>query len=117
MAISGVILGRFPRLADAALLAACLCHVPDWRIMRRGSNTWTKSLSPHAFIDAMPPVTRVIAVTGTDDSNTRPAIARAYIESLSARGIDARYVEVPGASHNAVTRSDEFYAAIDALLK
>jgi len=116
-AISGVILGRFPGLAGAAVLAACPCHVADWRIMRRGQNTWTRSQSPHAFVDAIPAGTRVIAVTGAGDSNTRPVIAEAYIESLKKRGVDARFVEVPGAGHNAVTRTDEFYAAIDALLK
>lgn len=116
-AISGVILGRFPGLADAALLAACPCHVEDWRIMRRGSNTWTRSLSPHAFVDAIPAGSRIVAITGADDSNTQPAIAIDYVKRLNARGLDARYVEVPGASHNAVTRSDAFFAAIDALLK
>jgi pimeloyl-ACP methyl ester carboxylesterase len=116
-AISGVILGRFPGLADAALLAACPCHVEDWRIMRRGSNTWTQSLSPHAFADAIPAGTRIIAITGGGDSNTQPIIAIDYVKRLTARGLDARYVEVPGASHNAVTRSNEFFAAIDTLLK
>lgn len=116
-AISGVILGRFPGLADAAVLAACPCHVPDWRIMRRGSNTWTRSLSPHEFEDRIPVSARVIAVTGSIDSNTRPEIARSYIERLKARGIDAQFVEVAGASHNRVTRTDEFFAAIDQLLK
>ncbi len=116
-AISGVILGRFPGLADAAVLAACPCHVPDWRYMRRGQNTWTRSQSPHEFADTVPATARVIAVTGDGDNNTFPVIARDYVESLVKRGIDARFVEVPGASHNAVTRSDEFFAAIDALLK
>lgn len=85
--------------------------------MRRGSNTWTQSLSPHAFADAIPAGTRIIAITGGGDSNTQPIIAIDYVKRLTARGLDARYVEVPGASHNAVTRSDEFFAAIDALLK
>ncbi len=116
-AISGVILGRFPGLADAAVLAACPCHVPDWRYMRRGKNTWTSSQSPHEFADNVPATARVIAVTGDGDNNTYPVIAKDYVESLAKRGIDARFVEVPGASHNAVTRSDEFFAAIDALLK
>lgn len=116
-AISGVILGREPGLADAAVLAACPCHVPDWRIMRRGSNTWTRSLSPHEFEDKIPAGTRVVAVTGSGDSNTRPEIAGAYIERLKTRGLDARFVDVPGASHNRVTRTDEFFAAIDQLLK
>jgi predicted esterase len=116
-AISGIILGRYPGLADAAVLAACPCNVPDWRVMRRGTNTWTLSQSPHEFADAIPATTRVIAVTGSRDSNTQPVIARDYIESLRRRGLDATYVDAPGTSHNTVTRTDEFYAAIDDLLK
>jgi pimeloyl-ACP methyl ester carboxylesterase len=116
-AISGVILGRFPGLADAALLAACPCNVPEWRIMRRGKNNWTSSQSPHEFIDAIPAASRVIAVTGSRDNNTFPKIAVQYVESLQKRGIDARYVEVEGASHNSVTQSDAFHAAIAELLK
>ncbi|WNK00627.1 alpha/beta hydrolase [Thalassospiraceae bacterium LMO-JJ14] len=116
-AISGIILGRFPGLADAAVLAACPCHVPDWRVMRRGRNNWTLSQSPHEFADNVPQTARVIAVTGSHDSNTFPVIASDYIESLKKRGIDASFVDSPGASHNGVTGTDEFYAAIDALLK
>lgn len=70
-------------------VGACPCHVEDWRIKRRGRNTWTQSQSPHQFADNVPQTARVIAVT---------------------------FVEAPGADHNGVTSSDEFYAAIDALL-
>ncbi len=48
-AISGIILGRSPGLVDSVVLAACPCDVPRWRDMRRGYNTWTRSLSPHDF--------------------------------------------------------------------
>ena len=34
-AISGVILGKYPSLAAGAVLVACPCNVPKWRIMRR----------------------------------------------------------------------------------
>jgi len=116
-AISAVILGRFPGLADAAVLASCPCHVENWRIMRRGHNTWTESLSPHAFADAIPAATKVIALTGSRDSNTFPEIAQTYVEQLRQRGLDARFIEVPGASHNGAARSDQFYAAIAELLQ
>lgn len=116
-AISGVILGRHPGLADAALLAACPCHVPDWRIMRRGQNTWTRSLSPHEVESGIPEGTRIVAVTGAEDGNTRSAIARDYVKRLRARGIDAEFVEMPDAGHNKVTRTDAFHAAIERLLE
>ncbi len=116
-AISGVILGRFPELVDSAVLAACPCHVPDWRIMRRGQNSWTQSLSPHEFAAAIPTSAKVIAITGSNDSNTQPVIAREYVETLKARGLDASFIDVPGTSHNGVTKVEAFYAAIDVLLR
>ena len=58
-AISGVILGKYPALANGAVLAACPCNVPRWRIMRRGRNNWSLSLSPHSYADAVPKGTKV----------------------------------------------------------
>lgn len=116
-AISGVILGRHPGLANAAVLAACPCDVPEWRWMRRGKNNWTSSLSPHDFTGDIPAGTRVIAVTGADDGNTKSVLAEKYVERLIARGISAEFVEVPNASHNGVTGTDAFFQAIEQLLK
>jgi len=115
-AISGVITGKYPGLVNAALLGACPCNVPDWRMRRRGRNNWGFSLSPHDFVDAVHEGTRIIAMTGSDDSNTYPDLARAHVKSLAARGIDARYIVVPEASHNGVARSGEFKSAIKQLL-
>lgn len=115
-AISGVILGKHPGLVDAAVLAACPCNVPDWRIMKRGSNTWTQSLSPHNFVADVPGKTEIIAITGGDDDNTRPAIAQNYVDQAKARGIMAEFIELPGASHNGVARSQEFKDAVSRLI-
>ena len=116
-AIAGVILGRFPGLADAALLAACPCNIVNWRVMRRGSNTWTRSLSPSDFTDAIPVGTRAIAVTGADDSNNFPKIAEDYIKRLTAGGVDARFELVPDAGHNQVIRTEQFFQTLEELLK
>ena len=115
-AISGVILGKFPSLANSAVLAACPCNVPQWRFMRRGRNNWTSSLSPHSYADDVPKGTKVIAVTGGGDSNTQPVIASEYVELLKRNGIEATYIEAPSTGHNGVTRSQEFFDAIEAAL-
>jgi len=115
-AISGVIMGKHPGLADAAVLAACPCNVPEWRIQRRGRNNWTESLSTHDFVSGIDAKAEVVAITGDDDSNTRPVLAREYVESLAARGIKATYVELSGVSHNGAARSDEFKDAVRRLL-
>lgn len=108
-AISGVILGKHPGVADAAVLVACPCHVPNWRSGRRA---WTRSESPHAYAAAVPASALVVALTGAQDDNTFPTLASNYAASLAARGVRARYVEVTGANHNAVFRAPETLQAI-----
>jgi predicted esterase len=116
-AISGVIIGKYPGLVDAAVLGACPCNVPDWRIMRRGYNNWTLSLSPHDFIGEIDKKTKVVAITGGNDGNTEPVLARDYVTVLKANGIDATYIEVPGIGHNGIVRTHDYETAINQLLK
>ncbi|MDA9982801.1 prolyl oligopeptidase family serine peptidase [Gammaproteobacteria bacterium] len=115
--VSGVIIGKYPGLVNAAVLAACGCNVPDWRIMRRGYNNWHRSLSPHDFIGKIDRETTVVAITGSSDGNTKPVLARDYVTVLKANGIDATYIEVPGAGHNDIVRTRDYITAIDELLK
>ena len=116
-AISGVIIGKHPGLVDAAVLGACPCNVPNWRIMRRGRNNWRSSLSPHNFVGRIDKKTTVVAITGGNDENTKPVLARDYAESLKGKGIDATYIEVPGAGHNDILRTRDFITAVYELLK
>ena len=115
-AISGVILGRAPGLVDAAVLGACPCHVANWRIQRRGKNTWTNSLSPHQFVDDVPKDTTVIALTGAADDNTRANIAEDYVEDLVDAGVTATFIKVQDAGHNRVMRMPEMKEAILSLI-
>lgn len=115
--ISGVIIGKHPSLVNAAVLGACGCNVPDWRIMRRGYNNWRLSLSPHDFIGKIDKKTTVVAVTGGNDGNTKPVLARDYVASLKGKGIDATYIEVPGVGHDYIVRTREYITAINELLK
>ncbi len=116
-AISGVIIGKYPDLVNAAVLAACPCNVPDWRIMRRGRNDFPFSLSPHNFIDKIDKKTTVVAVTGGNDENTKPVSARDYVASLKGKGIDATFIEVPGTGHNGILKTNGYKTAITQLLK
>ena len=110
-AISAVILGRHPDLADAAVLVACPCNVFLWRVPQRRT-PWLNSLSPHDWAEKVPPSARVVAITGAADDNTHPSLARDYVETLTRRGVSARFVSVHGAGHNDVVRKPEVYAAI-----
>ncbi|MEK9752067.1 MAG: alpha/beta hydrolase [Rhodospirillaceae bacterium] len=115
-AISAVILGKHPGLVDAVVLAACPCNVPEWWIMKRGSNNWTWSLSPHDFIAGVATNAKIVAVTGGNDGNTRPVIAKDYVEKAKRRGITAEFIELPGVSDNGSARSQEFKDAVRRLL-
>jgi dipeptidyl aminopeptidase/acylaminoacyl peptidase len=116
-AISGVIIGKYPGLANAAVLGACPCNVSDWRIMRRGNNNWRLSLSPHDFVDTIDKKTTVVAITGGKDDNTKPVLARDYVTVLKANGIDATFIEVPGIGHDEIVRTRDFMNEIYELLK
>ncbi len=109
-AIAGVIIGRFPGLADAAVLAACPCDIARWRATRR--SRWSRSLSPSAYADDVEPTTQVVAITGAADQNTYPALTIDYVESLRARGVDAVYQILEGVTHGGAARSEQFLSAI-----
>lgn len=94
---AAVIIARSPGLASGAVLAACPCDIPRWRAGR--GSAWPRSESPQAFAARVARGTRVVAVTGSGDTNTAPALARDYVAALAARGVPARFEEVPGAGH------------------
>ena len=113
-AIAGVILGRHPGLAQAALLAGCPCDVPTWRMARGRYDAW-RSLSPHDFADRIPEGTRVNLLVGSRDDVTPSGLSEAYGRQLMARGLPAAFAVVDGASHTSVIREPVFVKAARAL--
>jgi predicted esterase len=111
-AITAVLLGMKPQLADSALLLACPCDLVAWRAGRRGM-PWV-SENPVSWIEKVSPASKVIALTGSRDDTTDPGLARTYVDRLRARGIDASFQLVPDAGHIDVLRSP---AILDASLK
>jgi len=97
-AIGGVLIGRRANLVDAAVLVSCPCDIARW-LRERGRPTWTRSLSPDFYLHRVPKTTAVVAITGTADDNTFPALAQDYVERLARRGVPARFVAVDGAGH------------------
>ncbi len=96
-AIAAVLLGLQPQLAQAALLLACPCDLPTWRRGKPGP--YWLSEDPLRWADAVPAQARVVALTGSRDDTTPPALAQAYVQRLRARGVDARFDEVADAGH------------------
>ena len=99
-ATAGVILGRHPELIDRAVLIACPC---DLTVRRQGwaKNIIRRSMSPHEVANSVFKTAQVTAITGDADVNTTPAQVTGYIATLTARGVNARYIEVPKATHDA----------------
>ena len=109
----GTVIGAYPGIVDVAILAACPCNVPQWRVSRRGKNNWIQSQSPHRFADKVPPSTKVIAITNRRDGNTGPRFARQYIEIAQAAGANATLIVPEGGSH----KWSAYQAQVDALIR
>ena len=114
-ASAAVVLGMAPGLADGAVLVACPCDLGAWRASR-GGGAWSRSENPSAWIGKIAPPTRVIALTGERDDNTRPQLAEAYVKALTARDVQARFAAIPYADHNSAVRAPEVMSAVRELL-
>jgi pimeloyl-ACP methyl ester carboxylesterase len=113
-AIAGVMLGRHSGLADAALLIACPCDIAAWRAARGGTK-WRRSLSPSDVVERVPLTARVIALTSADDTTTPPATARALVDKLRGRGIEAEFRALHGAGHTRILERGELIQAFKDL--
>jgi predicted esterase len=115
-AIAALILGRHPEIANGAILAACPCNVDKW-VQMVGKNSGKGALSPHNYVENIGPKVTIIALTGTEDKNTFPVLAVEYIEKLKKNNVNATFIGVEGETHNGVTRSRQFYDAINQILQ
>lgn len=106
-ALSALVLGKYPGTADAALLLACPCDLPQVRAHRdaqRGQSTggWPNSLNPLDVIGGIPAGTQVWAITGAQDDNTLPMFAKRWVDAAAAKGIAAKFEEVQGQNHGSL---------------
>ncbi len=108
------LLGMQPGLADAAVLVSCPCDLRSWRA---GRHWWPNSEDPLKWADQVRPPVKVIALTGTADSNTSPKLAQTYVNALVAHQVDARFISLPDATHNSALRAPEVMDALASVLK
>jgi pimeloyl-ACP methyl ester carboxylesterase len=112
-AMAALLAGRFPASADAYLLAACPCDVPQWRQWRNAllgqAAHWTHSLSPQGEVGQIKAGTRISLVVGNKDDDTLPKFSEAYVASLQTQGVKTRLTYAVGATHVSVQRSPEFF--------
>ena len=113
---SGVILGRHPDVAEAALLVACPCNMDSWR-RSRGRQRLPSAQSPHRYVRKIAPDTEIVALTGSEDNNTLPSNARDYVAEAKRHGLEATFVLVQGAGHGFSPRlADATLTAVSDML-
>ena len=106
-AIAANILGRRPKLIDAALLVSCPCgDVNRWRagmLQLTGFSVFKgdiQSLSPIDQIKGIDPHVPIVMMTGTADHVAPLAVAERYRSAAVNAGKEVTLVELPGRSHN-----------------
>jgi dienelactone hydrolase len=118
-AMTALLASRFPASADAYLLAACPCDVPQWRQWRNASTgktgRWVHSLSPQDEVEKIKASTRIALVVGNKDDNTLAKFSEAYVAGLQRQGVKTRLTYAIGATHVSVLRSPEFFMLAQAL--
>ena len=112
-ATGAVLLGMKPGLLNAAVLVSCPCDLVTWRAGRR---EWARSENPIKWTGQVDASAKVVALTGLRDDNTSPELARAYVDALRARGVDARFRSLPDQTHDSAFRSPEVVEAVRDLL-
>jgi len=87
-AVTGILIGRFPKLIHEAVLISCPCIVPPWRknFFDRLEEKTNKKLcmpkfkshSPHEYIKKINPNLKIHIFVGTRDKNTLPIYSINY---------------------------------------
>jgi len=122
-AIAANILGRRPKLIDAALLVSCPCgDVNRWRadmLQHTGFSVFKgniQSLSPIDQIDGIDPHVPIVMMTGTDDHVAPLAVAERYRAAAVKAGKDVTLIKLPGRPHNTFIYPKVF-AVLDAIIR
>ena len=114
-AISAVILGRYPQLAEGAVLAALPSNMKALRALHFWF--WDHSLSPDAFVKGIAAQAKVKIIVGEKDTVVPPFLSVNYAKALEQRDITHQLLIIPGATHNSVVRTPVFLDAISELIE
>ncbi|HZS62568.1 MAG TPA: alpha/beta fold hydrolase [Gemmatimonadaceae bacterium] len=105
-AITANLIGRHPRLVDAAVLVSCPCDLSRFRRhmfdVQHQPIWWmpVHSLSPMDLAGEVDPSTVVAVIVGGSDNLAPPPYSRAYATRLEEHHVPVKLIEIPGASHN-----------------
>lgn len=105
-AITADLIGRHPRLVDAAVLVSCPCELAAFRRhmadLQHQPIWWmpVHSLSPMDLAGEVDPGTVVKVIVGDSDNVAPPAFSRDYSARLEQRHVPVKLIEIPGVAHN-----------------
>ena len=121
-AVAANLIGRYPDIAEATVLAACACD-PDAlmkRLKARNPNLprdlANPSLRPVDLVPNIAPSMRVRMVVGEQDDVTGVPDTQLYADALRSHGIDVTVTIVPEAGHN-ILFSAPLYQALAELVE
>ncbi len=110
----GAIIGQNQNLVDAAILVSCPCDLYQWRI---GRTPLVRSQSPSDFTTQVGEHIKVIAISGSNDTNTSPSLAKRYIQELQYNSVDGKFISIEGGGHNFdKTMIDGTFSALNEVL-
>ncbi len=112
-ATSALVLGLFPKLAHGAVLIACPCDLATWR---KGRRSWPLSEDPIKWAPSVSPQSFVYALTGEQDSNTTPQLAKSYVAALKEVGVTAEFQLLENEGHNGAFNSPAVFLALQKLI-
>lgn len=112
----GVVIARFPGILDTAILVSCPCNIARWR-RAQNARPYKRSQSPQYYVDRVPAETNVVAITGSSDENTFPALAQDYIDALNANGGNGTFQLIDGGTHWDATMSTSMLKTIRQILE
>ena len=98
-----MLIGRTPRLIDAAVLVSCPCDIARWLRERKQAAVARRACRRSAMRGACRARRASTVIAGGTDTNTFPAQAEDYARTLIRRGVDARFVRVDGGGHGLST--------------
>lgn len=105
-ALTADLIGRHPRIVDAAVLVSCPCELAPFRhhmFALQHQPIWlmpVSSLSPMDLAAGVDSTTTVKVIVGGADNLAPPAMSRAYAARLEEHHVPVKLIEIPGAPHD-----------------
>jgi len=114
-AVAGIILGRFPELADGMVAVAFPANIPELAAYHNLVLGEYKSLSPHDYIGKIKPTASIHIIVGGKDTLIPPRLSEGYVDEARKRGLEVKYWILDGKDHNTALNTTSVWRRINNL--